>query len=241
MTSHLMVVLEGGDACGKETQAQLLQNHESLAVEGQKPSLYAFPRYRSQPVGPVIGASLEGVIDVTKNDQGLNRHHAHEVFLQSAFIADRYMAASEICNDLHHRNVICDRWTPSGSIYGAVYNKGTSAKWIAQAQQMLPGEVYGPEVHALYILLDVPFHIASARRKIPQDRYEAERDKRMRIRGEYLAYWEQKQSQSYPHAKMRYHYWEIVDGSQSPQQITDEILRLVRQYKDEVLAQPPLD
>lgn len=102
-----LIVFEGIDACGKETQAKLLL--ERLKNAGFKTAFFSFPRYKTK-----TGQKIKKRLKISsKTDFG-------ELFTQN-FLA----AKPEIERYLEQRYfVVSDRYTPSNEAYQQVKTAG---------------------------------------------------------------------------------------------------------------------
>jgi dTMP kinase len=108
-----LIVIEGADGSGKETQSLLLK--EALDGFGHKCVIYSFPRYNT-PTGKEIKKIL-----TTKSEN---------LFTKIALFAnDRLAARDEMYNDLiDGKIVICDRYITSMIAYGSAEAKLWSNK-----------------------------------------------------------------------------------------------------------------
>jgi dTMP kinase len=165
----MIIAIEGGDGCGKATQAKLLADH--LNAE-----LLSFPNYET-PTGKLIlrhlkqewgcrGFALpdEKVLDATVFQclQTINRFEVLAAI--KAHIAEG-------------RNLVFDRYYGSALVYGGL--DGVNIGWIEDIQAPLPE----PDV---WLLLDVPVEESFKRRPERRDRYEANREYLEKVRTEYL-------------------------------------------------------
>ena len=104
MNKGKLIVIEGIDGVGKNTQAKLL--HEYISSQGAC-SLFSFPRYET-PSGKLIGEYLNSCDDVNIWDAA------------KLFSDDRVCASLEMeskIDDGHH--IVCDRYTLSNAVYYA--------------------------------------------------------------------------------------------------------------------------
>src|SRR4030067_2893744 len=93
-------LLEGGDSCGKKTQANLLA--EKLKKEGKKVEIVHFPTYKKTPLGVFVAKYLKG-------DFGFKESITPEI--GSLFYSlDRYQFQKEIEEKLKSGiNIVADR------------------------------------------------------------------------------------------------------------------------------------
>jgi dTMP kinase len=203
----MRIVIEGGDACGKHTQAELLRDR--LAAE------LKLPRYDT-PVGAVILKLLKGGLRLVDTANSSSDYSA--LVLQCLMTIDRYGAVSE----LHPPGTIfvCDRWWQSGFVYGC--SDGLDPWWLESIHTSLPEA-------DLNILLDVPVTTAMARRPVPRDKYEASESKRIDVRNRYLSLWNSMnlslwKSKQYKKAEA----WQMIYGDDSVDSVHQQIWALVK-------------
>lgn len=187
----VLIVLEGLDAVGKNTQAKLLA--AKLDSVGRTAVVMSFPRYET-PAGKAIRRLLIGERSVLKMGtvEALDNMKPAGVMyetddadealaLQSLFLADKADAAIDILNHLAaERVVICDRWTPSAICFGE--SDGVNSVWLQRINAVLP-------LADLNILIDVPEEEALRRRPQLRDRFEKDREKQKVVRANYDTLW----------------------------------------------------
>lgn len=153
----MIVVIEGIDASGKHTQAELLA--ETLKRLGQT-SLLSFPQYETA-TGTIIKRILTN--DLILPEEDLCRASV----LQSLFLADRYSVLSLLRE--HHqdkaKHLVLDRYYTSGLVYGQ--SEGISLSYLSVIHSGLPPA-------DLWFLLDIPVESSTLRR--PNRRDVNERD-----------------------------------------------------------------
>lgn len=215
-----LIVIEGGDACGKRTQTEALrQRLATLETPRVPPMLLSFPRYNTL-LGEAIIRHLKGhtmVGDITgKLGDGVEyittRAHEDALVFQCMMVADKYHAAAEA--EAHLRrggHVVCDRWWPSAYVYGS--SDGLDPVWLRDVHRLMP-------VADISILIDVPAAEASSRRPVARDRYEESAAKRADVRRLYLEMWADRKL----HAEGD---WEVADGRGTVEQVHEEIWKLV--------------
>lgn len=162
MTAHL-IVFEGLDQSGKETQA--LRLRDVLRARALRAEYVTFPDYTT-PIGHEIEEGLHG------------RRSVGPDVMQLLFIANRYErkdAINQMLRDGTH--VICDRYLASSIAYGEA--QGLEASWLADIQKFLPQP-------ALTILLDINPEHAARRKSANRDRYERDLALLGRVRESYL-------------------------------------------------------
>jgi dTMP kinase len=161
MTGRL-IVFEGLDQSGKETQAQELR--ERLRGLGHRVRLMSFPDYGTS-IGEEIARALQG-----------ERDYGPDV-MQLLFIANRYERKPAMEHWMEGGLIlVCDRYRASSIAYGEA--QGLDANWLTDMQQFLPQ----PE---LTILLDISPHTALTRKAVGRDRYERDLQLLERVRESY--------------------------------------------------------
>jgi dTMP kinase len=159
----VLIVFEGLDQSGKQTQAELLQ--QQLQKDGRAVRLLSFPDYTT-PIGAEIHRALHG-----------EREYTPDV-MQLLYVANRFerrpsmeqaLAAGEI--------LVCDRYSASSIAYGEA--QGLDAGWLAEIQRGLPQ----PDAT---ILLDIDPTVAARRKAFGRDRYERDLAMLARVRDSYL-------------------------------------------------------
>jgi dTMP kinase len=159
----LLVVFEGLDQSGKQTQAELLRDR--LTDEGRTVHLMSFPDYATV-IGAEIGRALRG-----------ERHYNPDV-MQLLYVANRYEWKQKIAAARERGTiVVCDRYVASSVAYGEA--QGLDAAWLVTIQQYLPQ----PDVT---ILLDIPPDVSARRKRDGRDRYEQDLALLARVRDSYL-------------------------------------------------------
>src|SRR5579864_6803124 len=117
-----LIVFEGLDQSGKQTQAELLRDR--FKHDGRKARLVSFPDYGTS-IGEEIARALTG-----------EREYGPDV-MQLLYIANRY----ERKDDLHRwleggLILVADRYTASSIAYGEAL--GLDPQWLAELQKYLP-------------------------------------------------------------------------------------------------------
>ena len=200
----MFIVLEGMDACGKDTQGPLLV--ERFGKNGVKAREFSFPSTETE-LGKAIARHLKEETYLTSYDlapcdpgppwssSGASSPHSDDpLVFQCMMIADRCEALGEITETLQTGlPVITKRWWPSGYVYGAA--EGLPPAWLRKVHWHLPK----PD---LYILLDLDVETAIARRPDRRDRYESNIDYQKKIADGYRELW----AQGNPS------YWHVIDG-----------------------------
>jgi dTMP kinase len=159
----LLVVFEGLDQSGKQTQAERL--FERLTGAGRTVRLLSFPSYTTA-LGAEIGRALHG-----ERDYGPDT-------MQLLFVANRFEWKPEIERELARGTVIlCDRYRASSIAYGEAF--GLDPEWLAEIQRFLPQA-------DLTVWLDVDPSVSATRKTANRDKYERDLALLSRVRESYL-------------------------------------------------------
>ena len=159
----LLIVFEGLDQSGKQTQAEWLRDR--ITAAGRAVRLLSFPDYDTV-IGAEIGRALRG-----------ERPYGPDV-MQLLYVANRYERKHEIVAAKERGDVlICDRYLASSVAYGEA--QGLDAAWLLDIQKYLPQ----PDVT---ILLDIPPETSARRKSNNRDRYERDLALLARVRESYL-------------------------------------------------------
>lgn len=146
--SGRIIVIEGGDAAGKATQAQLLV--ERLRAAGQAVEQIDFPQYQENQVGALLKECLKG-------EHG-GFMHSDARLASVLYAADRRESLSQIQTWLTEgKTVVIDRYTTANMLHqGAKIENIAERKkvldWIYQLEHTIM-ELPKPD---LIIYLDVP-------------------------------------------------------------------------------------
>jgi dTMP kinase len=163
VVSGSLIVFEGLDQSGKQTQAELLRDR--LRGEGYKARLESFPDYATS-IGEEIARALQG-----------ERDYGPDV-MQLLYVANRYERKPDLQRWLDGGLiVVCDRYTASSVAYGEAL--GLDPSWLIDMQRFLPEA-------ALTILLDIAPETAVQRKSVDRDRYERDLALQARVRDSYL-------------------------------------------------------
>ena len=157
-----LIVFEGLDQSGKQTQAEGLRD---LAIgRGRDCRLLSFPDYETA-IGAEISKALHG-----------DREYAADT-LQLLYVANRYEKRAIIETLLDEGTVIvCDRYMASSIAYGEA--QGLDPEWLTEIQRFLPP----PD---LTIVLDIAPETAVQRKSAGRDRYERDLALLSRVRDSY--------------------------------------------------------
>jgi dTMP kinase len=159
-----LIVFEGLDQSGKQTQAEALRDR--LTAGGHRCELLSFPDYTTA-IGCEIHRALHG-----------ERDYPADV-MQLLYVANRYEMKPAIERWLQDgRVIVSDRYLASTIAYGEA--QGLDRAWLGEIQRFLPP----PD---LTVLLDIPPDVALERKSTGRDRYERDLDLLRRVRESYRA------------------------------------------------------
>ena len=162
MARGLLIVFEGLDQSGKQTQAEALCDY--VTAQGRVCQPLSFPDYAT-PIGTEIAKGLHG-----------ERDYPADV-MQLLYVANRYEARGHMQEWLASgTTIVCDRYLASSIAYGEA--QGLDPAWLANIQQFLPT----PD---LTILLDIAPATAVMRKAAGRDRYERDLALLSRVRDSY--------------------------------------------------------
>lgn len=198
MTRGCFVVLEGGEATGKSTQARLLVER----LEGAGRAATA----THEPGGTTLGAEIRRLL--------LHADHPIEPRAELLMIlADRAQHVAEVVRPALEagRVVVCDRYTPSSLAYQGV-GRGLGVEHVERVCELATGGL-APD---LVVVLDLPDAVADARVAGDPDRME-----RAGI-GFHRAV-----RAAYRDLAPRYG-WEVVDAAGTPAEVAECVWRAVR-------------
>src|SRR5919109_4874589 len=117
-----LIVFEGLDQSGKQTQAELLRDR--FKQDGLKARLVSFPDYGTS-IGEEIARALQG-----------EREYGADV-MQLLFVANRHERREAILEWIAGGLILlCDRYRASSIAYGEA--QGLDAAWLEDIQRFLP-------------------------------------------------------------------------------------------------------
>ena len=158
----MLIVFEGLDQSGKETQARALGAH--LEALGHRVRALSFPDYQT-PIGSEIRHALDGERDFDAD------------VMQLLYVANRLEWRRQLTEWLEDGEVvICDRFRASTVAYGEA--QGLDPHWLEQIQRTLPKP-------AITLFLDIAPETAVVRKSTGRDRYERDLDLLSRVRLSY--------------------------------------------------------
>jgi len=162
---NLFVTLEGGEGCGKSTQARAL--YKRVSESGIPVILSREPGGTS--LGEVTRRRLKRIKEVKDSTCRAEISPLAELFL---FAASRAQLVAEVIRPNLDKGtmVICDRYTASTMAYQG-YGRGLDLHSIQAVNNICTQGIF-PD---LVILLDIPVEIGLARKNLArQDRFERE-------------------------------------------------------------------
>jgi dTMP kinase len=158
----MLIVFEGLDQSGKQTQAETLRDR--LKQDGHKARLVSFPDYGTS-IGEEIARALQG-----------EREYDSDV-MQLLYIANRYERRSDLQRWIAGGLIlVCDRYIASSIAYGEA--QGLDPSWLAEVQKFLPPP-------SITIMLDISPQTAVQRKAVDRDRYERDVAMLARVRESY--------------------------------------------------------
>ena len=126
--SGALIVFEGLDQSGKQTQAELLRDR--LKAEGRKARLVSFPDYATS-IGEEIARALQG-----------ERDYGPDV-MQLLYVANRYERKPDLQRWLDGGLIlVCDRYIASSVAYGEAF--GLDPAWLSDVQKSGAENYYLP-------------------------------------------------------------------------------------------------
>lgn len=154
---RLFITFEGGEGCGKSTQARIL-----LRKLEQSDVAAVLTR---EPGGTVLGDEIRILL---KKERAYPVAPGAELFL---FAASRAQLMAELIRPALDRNtvVICDRFTHSTLAYQG-YGRGLDTDAVETINRLATGSIK-PD---LAILLDMPCELGLDRKQSSKDRFELE-------------------------------------------------------------------
>ncbi len=165
-----LIVFEGLDQSGKQTQAERLA--AACRDARHRVEELSFPDYHTA-IGAEIGNALQG-----------RRDYAADT-MQLLYIANRYEYRPQIEEWLAAgAMVICDRYLASSIAYGEA--QGLELAWLIDTQRHLPQP-------SVTILLDIPPEASLRRKQADRDKFERDLALLARVRSSY-----QRQSEAAP-------------------------------------------
>jgi dTMP kinase len=197
MTTGRFIVLEGGEASGKSTQAKLLV--QRIAATGRDALL------THEPGDTQLGEELRQLL--LHHDWRIEPHA--ELFLM---LADRAQHATEVIRPalVAGKVVVSDRYSPSSMAYQGA-GRGLGVEMVRELSEFASGELE-PD---LTIVLDLPDAVAVHRIEAERDRMEQAGDEfHVAVREAYRSL-------------ARRHGWPVVDASGTREDVAERVWRAV--------------
>lgn len=143
-----MIVIDGNDGSGKQTQTKMLQSH--LLKAGMKVLALSFPRYEETFFGVELKKALAG-------EYG-DFVHLDPHLASLLYVADRWRSKRLIETTLHAGGyVICDRYASSNQIHqgGKIIDDTARIEFLEWLERLEYGEfqIHRPDIS---VYLDVP-------------------------------------------------------------------------------------
>lgn len=170
-------------------------------------AVYSFPNYLS-PMGKIIEAHLNrkwtaipsGVSDWSVRDGGL----LDPMVFQAVQLANRMEIVRELAAETHYKDIVLDRYWPSGYAYGSA--DGLDPEYLIGLHAFLPQ----PD---LFLLLDVDPTTSQERRPERRDRYELDSQKMAMAANNYRLLWHRmsQKPQGMGHCGMP-QKWVVIDA-----------------------------
>ena len=223
MSRGKLIVIEGTDCSGKETQARLLEKR--LKERGIMACHLSFPNYDT-PTGRIIGTCYLGRHDEGDEDGWFSEGASHVDSLVSSlyYAADRRYNIRKIMDLLDSGvNVILDRYTFSNMAHqgGKIISQEERFAFFKKIE-ILEFDLLGLPRPDMVILLYVPYQVTlELQKKRGEELDQNEQDKRHLRRAE----------QTYLELKALYHFKMIEcvsnDKMRSIESINDELLSYI--------------
>ncbi|MCL4437326.1 MAG: dTMP kinase [Thaumarchaeota archaeon] len=160
----LIIVLEGIDQSGKQTQSRML--FEQLKKQGIPAEYISFPDYTT-----TIGKEIEAFLAGKRSYYNLQARHM-------LLSLNRWERKDDLDRWLKEgRVVVLNRYSGSNYAYGVA--QGLSLDWLMNLEKGLPEP-------GLTVLLDVPIAASLERKTAERDVHERDQDLLRRVREEYL-------------------------------------------------------
>lgn len=199
----MLIVIEGTDCSGKETQAGMLA--EYLKKNGEKVVRIEQPQYDS-PTGKFIDDWLHGKWSASGEHPNVN-----EYAFQMFHIANRLETLPDIVwQQGDEAIIIADRYNTSTRAYGSI--AGIPEDLLYRLLKRFPKT-------DLEILIDIPVEESFRRKPAGRDAYESERPCLEKIRGKYHEIFDA----SGPH-------FVKVDGMGTPEEVHERIIHAVEEH-----------
>lgn len=193
MRRYPLIVVEGIDGSGKQTQTKLLA--EWLRAQGFGDAVRRdFPRYEN-----LTGRLIKGHLDrdwqaetSARLTDRVDNVYIDEMVLQCLMTVNRFEEVDDLISYLWKGPVVLDRYWGSGFAYGAA--NGLDKGFLRKIHTLLPE----PDV---CVLVDIPVEESWKRRPERRDRYEAQKTLLERVRANYIELFKEMEP-----------VWKVIDG-----------------------------
>ena len=219
-----LIVLEGCDRVGKDTQADMLAHH--LEAKGYKVNVFSFPDYDSitgEFIDEYLGENIRlEDVNLPSHGCGTDTHHEQleSLMFQCVQICDKYARSPAIVARLSlGEYVIVCRWWQSAYVYGL--ESGSRPSWLAAV-------LFGFPFAGTNILLDWDETIIKSRAELSGngDIFERNMTMQARLAERYRELWSNKNQ------KLNSYHVVSIDGTsaQVHQRVLDVIPTPVKFY-----------
>ena len=158
MKKGKIIVIEGSDCSGKETQAKKLEAR--LKKKGKKVAYFSFPNYKAE-TGKIIGGPILGIPDIGKS-------YFKDVSSLDPYVASLYYAADRRFHieELHkaienNEYIILNRYIPSSMAHqgGKIQNKEARKKFYQEIEYLEYEILSLPKPNIIFFLY-VPIEVS---------------------------------------------------------------------------------
>lgn len=224
----MIVVLEGIDACGKDTQLDALRDRACEATNlFSSVKQFRFPTHDT-PSGVITRGLLTGTYSFTRTDENYQSSHneklARATLMQMCMTADR-MPQQGVLGE--HRFMpdsllILSRYTLSGIVYGQA--DGLRRDWLVELNQHL----VKPD---LYLYLRISVEESVRRRPDRRDFYERDLDKLRKVKSLYDF-----ETGAPDRSTIR-----VIDGEMSTAKVHEAVWHCVTEMRGEIALETSFD
>ena len=165
-----LIVIEGTDCSGKQTQSELLiKKLNALGISIKK---YSFPNYDS-PTGKIIGAQYLGKPAMGESVFKEGPAEVSPYVAGAYYVADRFYNMPTIKGELENCNVVLDRYVDSNMAHqaGKLLNKKLRKRMYRWFEKLEYG-LYKLPKPDIRILLYVPFEVGESLRKNREEKLD---------------------------------------------------------------------
>ena len=218
----MLIVIEGGDAVGKATQARRLHNRIVEMFPNGRNAIYNFPDYSTITGKAVLELLKEQWKPVYNDDHWTEESGSGDgaklraLMIQTLMTMNRYEKHSELSlfGKSGHDHAVVDRYIASGLVYGE--SDGLDFNHLVAIHSALPQ----PD---LCILIDLPAEEGYKRRPNRRDEYEKRSGFMEIVRTNYLKLFNDR-------CGIFNGTWKIVDGTKSEDAVHADMCNIVNEY-----------